>query len=252
MLLYAIFGAITPVMKILSIETSCDETGIAVVEGEKTAGGFEFKIVKNALLSQAKLHAEYGGVFPNLAKREHQKNLPVLFEQFNGERKEVDAVAVTAYHGLEPALWTGVVFAQQVAKEWKKPLLPMHHIEGHLISSLVQEGRLENVQLPVLALVISGGDTEFILMREWFKYEVIGETLDDAVGEAFDKVARMLGLSYPGGPEISKLAERVSSACEMRASVTSVLILAFVSASNVDVLTPCPATNSCSKASKSS
>ncbi|MBP9710833.1 MAG: tRNA (adenosine(37)-N6)-threonylcarbamoyltransferase complex transferase subunit TsaD [Candidatus Pacebacteria bacterium] len=191
-------------MKVLAIETSCDETGIAVVEGVKTSGGFEFTVVKNALLSQAHLHAEYGGVYPNLAKREHEKNLPLLFEQFKDA--DYDAIAVTQGPGLEPALWQGIVFAEKLAKETGKPLLPTNHMEGHLLSSLAKAGKLDNVELPVLALLISGGHTEFVLMKDWFKYEIIGETLDDAVGEAFDKVARMLGLGYPGGPVISKLA----------------------------------------------
>ncbi len=193
-------------MKILAIETSCDETGIALVEGTKTEGGFSFSVLKNALLSQAQLHAQYGGVYPNLAKREHQINLPVLFEEFKNE--EVDAIAVTQGPGLEPALWTGITFAKQIAQEKNLSLIPANHMEGHLLSSLVRDGKLENVQLPVLALLISGGHTEFVLMREWFQYEKIGETLDDAVGEAFDKVARMLNLPYPGGPHISKLAEK--------------------------------------------
>jgi len=191
-------------MKILAIETSCDETGIALLEGTKTPGGFSFAVLKNALLSQAALHAPYGGVYPNLAKREHQKNLPALFEQFKDEL--FDAVAVTVGPGLEPALWQGINFAQELAEEKKVPLFPVNHMEAHLISSLVHEGRLENVQLPVLGLLISGGHTEFVLMPRWFSYQVIGETLDDAVGECFDKVARMLGLPYPGGPEISKQA----------------------------------------------
>lgn len=194
-------------MKVLAIETSCDETGIALLEGETLPGGFRFMTLKSALLSQAALHAPYGGVYPNLAKREHEKNLPVLFEQFKDD--QFDAVAVTAGPGLEPALWQGIVFAEKIAKERNLPLLPVNHMEGHLISSLVQHTDiLKDVRMFVLALLISGGHTEFILMREWFTYEKIGETLDDAVGEAFDKVARMLGLPYPGGPEISKLASR--------------------------------------------
>jgi N6-L-threonylcarbamoyladenine synthase len=186
-------------MKVLAIETSCDETGIAIVEGGKTPGGFVFKTLGAALLSQAQLHAEFGGVYPNLAKREHEKNLPVLFEKFADEKP--DALAVTVGPGLEPALWTGITFTQHLAEERGLPLLPVNHMEGHLVSSLVQNGRLEHVEMPVLALLISGGHTEFVLMREWFEYQVIGETLDDAVGEAFDKVARMLSLPYPGGPE---------------------------------------------------
>ncbi len=206
-------------MKILAIETSCDETGIALVEGTKTPEGFIFETKKAALLSQALLHSPYGGVYPNLAKREHQKNLPALFEQFKD--KEFEAVAVTQGPGLEPALWTGIEFAKKLAAEKGLPLLPTNHMEGHIVSSLArresikpqvsndkQVFRLESIKLPVLALLISGGHTEFVLMKEWFKYEIVGKTLDDAVGEAFDKVARMLGLPYPGGPEISKLAEK--------------------------------------------
>src|SRR3989344_4823660 len=191
-------------MKILAIETSCDETGIALVEGKKTENGFVFTTIKDALLSQAHLHAPYGGVYPNLAKREHEKNLPVLYEQFKND--EFDAVAVTHGPGLEPALWQGVEFAKRVSTERSVPLLPVNHMEAHLISSLVQHGELKNIRLPVLALLISGGHTEFVLMKEWFTYEVVGRTLDDAVGECFDKVARLLGLPYPGGPEISRIA----------------------------------------------
>lgn len=191
-------------MRILSIETSCDETGIAIVEGEKTASGFTFNVIEHALLSQAKLHAEYGGVYPNLAKREHEKNLPILIKKF--EHAEVDAVAVTHGPGLEPALWTGIEFAKKLAEKWQKPLLPVNHMEGHIISSLVKKGEIRDVRFPLLALLVSGGHTEFVVSGDWFKYRIIGKTLDDAVGEAFDKVARMLGFSYPGGPEISKYA----------------------------------------------
>lgn len=192
-------------MKILAIETSCDETGLAIVEATKSGENYSFEVLSHALLSQAALHAEYGGVYPNLAKREHQKNLPILFKQF--EHEEVDAIAVTAGPGLEPALWTGITFAEKLATDWHKPLYAINHMEGHLISSLIQNGKLEKVELPVLGLLISGGHTEFVLMRDWFEYEIVGQTLDDAVGEAFDKVARMLSLPYPGGPHISKHAK---------------------------------------------
>lgn len=198
-------------MKILAIETSCDETGVALVEGTKTETGFEFTQMGNAALnSQAALHAEYGGVYPNLAKREHEKNLPIILKQALDQADDaaVDAIAVTQGPGLEPALWAGITFAEKLAQEMNLLLLPTNHMEGHFISSLVQNGKLENVQLPILGLLISGGHTEYVLMKDWFKYEVIGETQDDAVGEAFDKIARMLGLPYPGGPQISKLAEQ--------------------------------------------
>jgi len=197
-------------MRILAIETSCDETGAAIVEGTKTSNGFTFEVLGSALLSQAALHAPYGGVYPNLAKREHIKNLPIILEQAfaNAKTEKIDAIAVTTGPGLEPALWTGIEFAKKFATEKNLPLFAVNHMEGHLLSSLVQDGRLEHVQFPVLALLISGGHTEFVLMKDWFEYEIIGETLDDAVGECFDKVARMLGLSYPGGPEVSKLAAK--------------------------------------------
>jgi N6-L-threonylcarbamoyladenine synthase len=199
-----------PFMKILAIETSCDETGIALVEGTKTSTGFLFSLLGNAALnSQAKLHAEFGGVFPNLAKREHEKNLPIILEQAlsAANNPTVDAIAVTEGPGLEPALWAGITFAQKLATERGLPLLATNHMEGHLLSSLVKDGKLEGTKLPVLALLISGGHTEFTLMKNWFEYSVVGQTRDDAIGEAFDKVARMLALPYPGGPEISKLAE---------------------------------------------
>ncbi|OGG45809.1 tRNA (adenosine(37)-N6)-threonylcarbamoyltransferase complex transferase subunit TsaD [Candidatus Kaiserbacteria bacterium RIFCSPHIGHO2_01_FULL_50_13] len=204
-------------MKVLAFETSCDETGIALVYGEKIPGGFVFKTLKSALLSQAALHAPYGGVYPNLAKREHEKNLPMLYKEFESE--PADAIAVTQGPGLEPALWQGIQFAKKIAREGTLPLLAINHMEAHLVSSLAQPKiqhsnvlknirmfELRDTQLPVLALLISGGHTEFVLMREWFTYEVIGRTLDDAVGECFDKVARMLDLPYPGGPEISRIA----------------------------------------------
>lgn len=197
-------------MKILAIETSCDETGVAAVEAQKNGDAVSFTVLGAALSSQAQLHAEYGGVYPNLAKREHEKNLPTVLEealQKSGlQIADVDYVAVTHGPGLEPTLWTGINFAQKLAEESGKPLIPTNHMEGHLISSLVKDGRLQDVKLPVLALLISGGHTEFVVMRDWFSYEVIGKTLDDAVGEAFDKVARMLGLPYPGGPELSRNA----------------------------------------------
>lgn len=196
-------------MKILGIETSCDETGVSIVSGEKTPGGFSFETISAALASQAALHAEYGGVYPNLAKREHIKNLPLMLEEaMEGISPDtINAIAVTSGPGLEPALWTGITFAEKLAAQWRKPLYAINHMEGHLISSLAQSGKIHDVKLPVLALLISGGHTEFILMRDWFQYKIIGQTQDDAVGEAFDKVARMLILPYPGGPHISRMAE---------------------------------------------
>ena len=258
-------------MRILAIETSCDETAVAILEcqgpstslrtgDEKQAS---FKVLGNALLSQVELHAKYGGVYPNLAKREHAKSLvPILtaalaeaemlredaqmppheihdeiaailsreselIEPFlafisESERPAIDAIAVTAGPGLEPALWVGINFVKALALAWGKPVVAVNHMEGHILAALASERSadkkvepflkrfnlfIESVELPVLALLISGGHTELVLMQEWLEYELIGQTRDDAVGEAFDKVARMLELPYPGGPEISKLAE---------------------------------------------
>ncbi len=198
-------------MRILAIETSCDETGIAIVDATQKRDLVRFAILSNALLSQAQLHAEFGGVYPTLAKREHEKNLPILLKKALTDaeltdEKTIEAIVVTHGPGLEPALWSGIVFAQRLAHAWHKPLFGVNHMEGHLISSLVRTNELVAIRFPVLGLLISGGHSEFILMRKWFSYEMLGETLDDAVGEAFDKVARMLGLPYPGGPHISRLA----------------------------------------------
>lgn len=242
-------------MKILAIETSCDETAIAIVEAEGNEQSAQFCVLGNALLSQIEIHKEYGGVFPALAKREHAKNLvpileaaleeaellhedaqvipgetrdkiaailsrePGLEEQFfefvsECEPPAIDAIAVTAGPGLEPALWVGINFAKALALLWNKPLVAVNHMEGHILSALASSQdpkgdtlRIEGIQLPVLALLISGGHTELMLMKKWLEYELVGQTRDDAVGEAFDKVARMLALPYPGGPEISRLAE---------------------------------------------
>jgi N6-L-threonylcarbamoyladenine synthase len=202
-------------MKILSIETSCDETGISILEAKKKGGNVSFKILANILNSQVKIHAQYGGVFPALAKREHQKNLPILLEKaFKKSKlkiKEIDLITVTSGPGLEPALWTGIVFAKELAEREKIPLVPVNHMEGHIFSVFAQKGNTFNIPLikfPSLALLVSGGHTELVLIKNFRNYEIIGETLDDAAGEAFDKVARMLKLPYPGGPEISRLAEK--------------------------------------------
>lgn len=198
-------------MKILSIETSCDETAIALLEISGKLKKPDIQILGNSLLSQATLHEQYGGVFPNLAKREHQKNLPILLEQTFKEAKidlinpPIDFIAVTTGPGLEPALWTGIAFAEDLGKKWGKPIVPVNHMEGHVFSVLYHLGK--PLELPALALLVSGGHTELVHIRDFGNYEIIGKTLDDAVGEAFDKVARMLGLSYPGGPKISALAQ---------------------------------------------
>lgn len=246
-------------VKILAIETSCDETAIAILEAEGSFGSPDFKIgvLANNLLSQAQLHAEFGGVYPNLAKREHSKNLlPILNktlqeagflkEKEKGKREKVqnknvekisnileknpdlkenflmealdmpapdiDVIAVTEGPGLEPALWAGIVFAQALGTLWNKPVMGINHMEGHFYSVLLQEESAQHITFPALALLVSGGHTELIFSETWGEYQVIGQTRDDAVGEAFDKAARILGLPYPGGPEISRLAAEAREA----------------------------------------
>lgn len=197
-------------MKILSIETSCDETAVALLDITGPREKPEIKILGNTLLSQIAIHEQYGGVYPMLAKREHEKNLPPLLEQTLREAGEpldnpsLDFVAVTAGPGLEPALWAGITFAKDLGEKWGKPVLGVDHMRGHIWSVLLGS----EVRFPALALLVSGGHTELVLVRSINNYEILGKTLDDAVGEAFDKVARMLGLSYPGGPKIGMLAAK--------------------------------------------
>lgn len=200
---------------ILGIETSCDETGVALVEASGGLRFPKFKVVKNLVASQVKIHEPFGGVVPNLAKREHQKNLPILFEKIGGEKaiKKIDLVAVTVGPGLEPALWTGIVFAQELAKKYKKLLVGTNHLEGHLYSFLLPQkskSKIENRKsiFPAVALIVSGGHTMVLAMKNLETWRCLGETRDDAVGEAYDKVARLLRLPYPGGPALEKLAKR--------------------------------------------
>ncbi|MEK7208412.1 MAG: tRNA (adenosine(37)-N6)-threonylcarbamoyltransferase complex transferase subunit TsaD [Patescibacteria group bacterium] len=256
-------------MIILGIETSCDETALSLIE---SADGQEVKVLADQTLSQIELHQQYGGVFPNLAKRAHSRNLIPLFKTVLAEagilkpapkqhsdflknvrmllerekelerdfaefiptieRPRIDAIAVTAGPGLEPCLWTGINFAKALSLVWDIPVVPVNHMEGHVFSALLKaektaDGRglnadkrggrkdvetfnfgLLTLNLPAIALLISGGHTELVLIKRPFDYEIIGQTRDDAVGEAFDKVARLLGLPYPGGPPLSALAEQ--------------------------------------------
>jgi len=193
------------------------------MEAKGNATNASFKILGYSSNSQIKIHIPYGGVYPALAKREHQKNLPILLEeclkQANltpypspGRRGGIDAITVTAGPGLEIALWTGIVFAKELAQKWKIPLIPVNHMEGHIVSVFGKNKssfKIKKLTMPMLALLVSGGHTQLVLSKKFMQYEIVGETLDDAIGEAFDKVARMLGLPYPGGPEISKLAEKL-------------------------------------------
>lgn len=247
-------------MIILAIETSCDDTAVSLIEA---TGGFkkpQFEVLSHNVSSQTQIHEKWGGVVPNLAKREHGRNLiplllnslkeadllqnnsspakkpipdkkigeilarePELLELFNQtipslKIPKIDAIAVTKGPGLEPALWVGINFARALSLAWTKLLIPVNHLEGHLYASIVNENvKIKNKNLkskqsrlrfPAIALIVSGGHTELVLVRDWLKYKQIGSTRDDAVGEAFDKVARILDLPYPGGPQISKLAEQ--------------------------------------------
>lgn len=195
---------------VLALETSCDETAASIVE--ENAG--ELKVLAHTVSSQTALHAKWGGVVPNLAAREHVKNIvPVLaatLEEAQCTPRDIDAIAVTEGPGLIPALLIGVSAAKTLALVWKKPLLGINHLEGHIYANLL--GEKAELRFPLIALIVSGGHTELILMHDHFEYELLGETEDDAAGEAFDKVAKMLGLPYPGGPEIAKRADAFRNA----------------------------------------
>lgn len=197
-------------MKILAIETSCDETAFAILEASGTIKSPIYKVIKNIVSSQIAIHREWGGVVPNLAKREHMKNLPLIFEKLKPYTKDIDVIAVTVGPGLEPALWTGIEFAKELHRTYfkKAKLIGVNHMEGHLFSNLLFSGKKKEIQFPAIGLIVSGGHTILIEMKSLVSWKKLGETLDDAVGEAFDKVARVLGLPYPGGPEIQAAAER--------------------------------------------
>lgn len=252
-------------MRILGIETSCDETALSLIEAEEDLPAARIQVLAEAIFSQIEIHKEFGGVFPALAKRAHSKNLipllqkllaesgflnvkiknqseklqfkiqndnkivrilerePELLKQFwefipTIEKPPIDIIAVTFGPGLEPALWVGINFARALSLLWDIPAIPINHMEGHIVAGIlpIKEARktltpLLPVKFPALALLISGGHTELVLVKGWLDYEIVGQTRDDAVGEAFDKVARLLGFPYPGGPEISALAEKAKS-----------------------------------------
>ena len=232
-------------MRILSIETSCDETAVALLSFTDVGDRTRYEVVAEKLHSQSDIHSSYGGVYPSLAKREHQKILPILthalLEDESLLQKEpsaqisdavrqicarepemlkaieqhfahtrpttIDALAVTRGPGLAPALWVGVNFTRALALLWDMPIIPVNHMEGHIVSALITDSELITPQYPLLALLVSGGHTELVLSTHPGTYQKIGQTLDDAAGEAFDKVARLLGLPYPGGPALAELAE---------------------------------------------
>lgn len=244
-------------MRLLGIESSADDTSIAVLEIDQSVTPNTFRVLSHLISSQIELHRQYGGIFPAMAKREHARNiLPLLKETMskipttnttpgsidetylkttlsheqelhetlieflsNQPIPQIDAICVTTGPGLEPTLWVGINVAKVLAHAWKVPIVPVNHMEGHLLSPLLSKEHsdykksypLQDLQLPTLALLISGGHTELVLTKQIGDYTVIGQTRDDAVGEAFDKVARLMNLPYPGGPEISKLAEQARS-----------------------------------------
>jgi N6-L-threonylcarbamoyladenine synthase len=204
-------------MRILGIETSCDDTGIAVLEVTGKKNPPRFSILSNIVSSQIQIHEKYGGVYPMLAKREHEKNLPIVLKKALKEARveKTDAIAITYGPGLSPCLWTGINFAKDLARKWKVPLIPVDHIEGHLLIALlsVKNGQFSifNDQIfPAVGLIVSGGHTQLVLVKNIGDYKIIGETRDDASGEAFDKTARILGLGFPGGPEIAAAAAKFS------------------------------------------
>lgn len=189
-------------MRILGIETSCDETSAAVLEGTT-------RLLANVVASQVDLHARYGGVVPELASRRHLERLGPIIDEALGragvELAEIDAVAVTCGPGLVGALTVGVAAAKTLSLALGRPLIGVNHLEGHIYASFLEH---PDLALPALVLIVSGAHTDLVLMNDHGKYEILGRTRDDAAGEAFDKVARALGLGYPGGPAVDRVAHR--------------------------------------------
>ncbi|MEC7285805.1 MAG: tRNA (adenosine(37)-N6)-threonylcarbamoyltransferase complex transferase subunit TsaD, partial [Pseudomonadota bacterium] len=187
-------------MRILGIETSCDETGIAVYDDEKG-------LLSHELYSQVKLHADYGGVVPELASRDHvRKIIPLIekaMEDANTQPSEIDGVAFTQGPGLVGALLVGSSVGRSLAYAWNVPAVGVHHMEGHLLAPMLEDDAPE---FPFVALLVSGGHSMLVKVEGIGQYEVLGESIDDAAGEAFDKTAKLLGLDYPGGPLLAKLA----------------------------------------------
>lgn len=188
-------------MLVLGIESSCDETGLALYHSNKG-------LIAHSLHSQVAMHAEYGGVVPELASRDHIRRLVPLLRQVMQQAQlamtDIDAIAYTQGPGLAGALLVGSAFAEALGTALDKPMIPVHHLEGHLLSPLLSR---DPPQFPFVALLVSGGHTQLMEVRGVGQYTLLGETLDDAAGEAFDKTAKLLGLGYPGGPALSKLAD---------------------------------------------
>ncbi len=247
--IYFMFKVSLPGMKILSIETSCDETAAAIVDyvpSQAETGAGQATVLANTVSSQASLHAKWGGVVPDLASREHIRNIvPVIEETLDRAGLTpavIDLIAVTQGPGLMPALVIGVTAAKTLAFIWDKPLIGIQHLEGHIYANFLNSrndqfpisnfqtstndsiSKLEKTAkeiFPLVALVVSGGHTELVLMKNHFQYEILGETQDDAAGEAFDKVAKMLGLDYPGGPLVAKRADSFREAISDKLTANS-------------------------------
>jgi N6-L-threonylcarbamoyladenine synthase len=203
--------------KILAIETSCDETAASIIKVEENSENFEIEIISNVVASQIDIHKKWGGVFPELASRAHLETMiPVLIEGLGSDLaniSSVDSIAVTQGPGLIGSLLMGTEAANILSRIYDKAIIPINHLEGHIYAAFAskdQETKFripQNDIFPILALVVSGGHTSLILMKNHLEYDVIGQTIDDAAGEAFDKVSKILDLGYPGGPIIEKLAQ---------------------------------------------
>ncbi len=189
-------------MRVLGIETSCDETGVAIFDGERG-------LLAHQLYSQVALHAEFGGVVPELASRDHvRKTLPLIQESLDSaglKAADIDGIAFTAGPGLAGALLVGSAIGRSLAWAWGVPAIAVHHMEGHLLAPMLEE---DGPEFPFVALLVSGGHTQLVEVEGVGRYRLLGDSLDDAAGEAFDKTAKLLGLPYPGGPELARLAEQ--------------------------------------------
>lgn len=184
---------------ILGIESSCDETSCSIVANGR-------KEIATIISSQIDIHKEYGGVVPEIASREHVKNITIVIEEClkkaNMSTEDIDAIAITYGPGLIGSLLIGLEAAKTLSFIYNKPLVPVHHIAGHIYANSLEK----EMKFPLLALIVSGGHTELVIMEEHYKFKKLGGTLDDAIGECYDKVARVIGLEYPGGPKVDKLA----------------------------------------------
>jgi len=189
-------------MLILGIESSCDETGIALYDTEKGLLGHK-------IYSQIAVHADYGGVVPELASRDHvRKTIPLIKEllaECGLEKESIEGIAFTSGPGLVGALMVGACIGRALAYAWDIPAIPVHHMEGHLLAPMLEENKPD---FPFIALLVSGGHTQIVEVQGIGQYQILGESIDDAAGEAFDKTAKLLGLDYPGGPMLAKLAEQ--------------------------------------------